>query len=114
MLRGAQAALFDVSDLGDPRQTDVVHYRKASTAAAATDPRQFTWLPEQQTALTVVTQGWTGSTGWVSVLEVSGGSLSNRMVEVEHGADVGQVRLVPLPDGRVVLVTADDVELFRY
>jgi len=108
-VRGAQAALFDVSDLTDPRQTDVVRYGTATLAAAGTDPRQFTWLPGRDTALTVVSQGWTGTTGWVSVLEVSGGRLSNRMVEVEHGSDVAEVRLVPLPDGRVVLVTGDDV-----
>ena len=113
MLRGAQAALFDVSDLTEPRQTDLVRYGKGSTAAAGADPRQFTWLPEQETALTVVSRGWEGTTGWVSVLEVSGDSLSHRMVEVEHGSDVGEVRLVPLPDGRVVLVTADDVAFFE-
>ena len=112
VLRGAQAALFDVSDLTDPRQVDLVRYRRGSTAAAGADPRQFTWLPEQETALTVVTQGWEGTTGWVSVLEVSGGTLSHRLVEVEHGSDVAEVRLVPLPDGRVVLVTADDEEFF--
>ena len=32
MIRGAQAALFDVSDLTDPRQLDVVRYRRGSTA----------------------------------------------------------------------------------
>ena len=48
----------------------------------------------------------------MSVLEVSGGTLSHRLVEVEHGSDVAEVRLVPLPDGRVVLVTADDVAFF--
>jgi hypothetical protein len=34
------------------------------------------------------------------------------MVEVEHGADVDSVRLVPLPDGRVVLLTGDGVSFF--
>ena len=109
VLRGAQAALFDVSDLTDPRQADVVRYGRGSTAAAGTDPRQFTWLPEQETALAVVTRGWSGTTGWVSVLRVSGDTLTDRLVEVEHGSDVADVRLVPLPDGRVVLVTGDDV-----
>ena len=112
VLRGAQAALFDVSDLTDPRQTDLVRYGKTSVAGAGLDPRQFTWLPERQTALTVVTRGWEGRTGWVSVLTVSGGSLSHRMVEVEHGSDVDAVRLVPLPDGRVILVTGDEVDFF--
>ena len=34
------------------------------------------------------------------------------MVEAEYGNDVEQIRTVPLPDGRVVLVTGDDVEFF--
>ena len=112
-LRGAQAALFDVSDLTDPRQTDLVKYRKGSVAAAAADPRQFTWLPDRDTALTVVSQGWVGRTGWVSVLTVDGGALSNRMVQVEYGSDIDAVRLVPLPDGRVVLLTGEDVSFFE-
>ena len=36
----------------------------------------------------------------------------NRMVEVEYGNDVDSVRLVPLPDGRVVLMTGEDVSFF--
>ncbi len=113
MLRGAQAAVFDVTDLTAPRRTDVVTYRKGSVAAAAADPRQFTWLPDEETALTVVSEGWEGRTGWVSVLTVEGGSLSNRMVEVEYGTDVDSVRLVPLPDGRIVLTTGEDVSFFE-
>jgi hypothetical protein len=110
--RGAQAALFDVTDLTDPRQLDVVRYDEGTQAGAATDPRQFTWLPEQRTVLTVVSQGWTGTTGWVSVLSLADGSMSNRMVEVEHGTDVADVRLVPLTSGKVALVTGEDVSFF--
>jgi hypothetical protein len=108
-LRGAQAALFDVADLTDPRQTDLVRYRKGSVVAAASDPRQFTWLPGRETALAVVSDGWQGRTGWVSVLTVDGAELSNRMVEVAYGDDVDAVRLVPLPDGRVVLLSGGEV-----
>jgi len=110
--RGAQAALFDVTDLADPRQLDVVRYDEGTQAGAATDPRQFTWLPEQRTVLTVVSQGWTGTTGWVSVLSLADGSMSNRMVEVEHGTDVADVRLVPLASGKVALVTGENVSFF--
>jgi hypothetical protein len=60
----------------------------------------------------VVSEGWEGRTGWVSVLSVDGGQLSNRMVEVEYGNDVDSVRLVPLPDGQVVLMTGQDVSFF--
>ena len=112
-LLGAQAALFDVADLTAPRRTDTVRYRPGSVVGAAADPRQFTWLPGEDTALAVVTDGWEGRTGWVSVLQVDGDRLSNRMVEVEHGTDVTQVRTVPLPDGRVVLVTGDEVSFLR-
>jgi hypothetical protein len=110
--RGAQAALFDVTDLTNPRQLDVVRYDKGTYAGAGTDPRQFTWLPEQRVVLTVVSQGWEGSTGWVSVLSLADGSMTNRMVEVEHGSDVADVRLVPLASGKVVLVTGEDVRFF--
>lgn len=112
VLRGAQAALFDVTDLTAPRQLDVVRYPKQSQAGAGLDPRQFTWLPEQRVALTVVSQGWTGTTGWVSVLSLDDGSMTNRMVEVEHGSDVADVRLVPLASGKVALVTGEDVTFF--
>ncbi|HEV2796787.1 MAG TPA: beta-propeller domain-containing protein, partial [Nocardioides sp.] len=112
MTRGAQAALFDVTDLTNPRQIDVVRYDRQSYAGAANDPRQFTWLPEQRVALTVVSQGWSGTTGWVSVLSLDDGSMTNRMVEVEHGSDVAQVRLVPLSSGKVALVTGEDVSFF--
>jgi hypothetical protein len=109
---GAQAALFDVSDLADPRRIDTVEYAPGTEAGAASDPRQFTWLPGRRTVLTVVAKGYPGRTGWVSVLRLDEGRMHSRMVEVEHGADVADVRLVPLPDGRVVLVTGERVSAF--
>ena len=84
----------------------------SATPQAAVDPRQFTWLPDRRRALTVVSSGEYGQTGYVSVLHVGDGTMTNRMVEVEYGVEVGAVRLVPLPDGRVVLVTGDAVSFF--
>ena len=112
---GAQAGLFDVSDLTDPRQLDVVSYGRGTQAMATLDPRQLTWLPEQRTVLTVVSDYRRngGQVGLVSVLSLGGGQLDNRTVEVEYGNDVDAVRLVPLPDGRVVLVTAGDAAFFE-
>ena len=109
---GAQAGLFKVTDLTDPRRKDVVNYANGTEARAGDDPRQFTWLPAQRTALTVISQGWRGRTGWISVLSLEDGSLSNRMVEAEYGDAIADVRLVPLPDGRVVLSTGDTAEFF--
>jgi hypothetical protein len=113
MVSGAKAALYDVSDLTAPRQLDSVEYPGGTTAQAGQDPRQFTWLPDRRTALTVIS-AWNGAgqTGYVSVLHVGDGTLTNRLVEVEYGVEVAEVRLVPLPDGRVLLSTGDEVSFF--
>ena len=112
MTRGAQAALFDVSDLTEPRRLDTVTYGAGTTAQAGADPRQFTWLPDRRTALTVISEGYDGPHRVGLGAGVDGGRLDNRMVEVEYGDEVADVRLVPLPDGRVVLVTGDGVSFF--
>lgn len=114
-LRGGQVAVFDISDLSEPRQVDRHGYGLERMTMAGQDPRQFTWLPDRRTALTAV-GSWGdlgGATGWVSVLTVGrDGTLANRMVEATHGYDgVAGLRTVPLPDGRVVLV-ADDTARF--
>ncbi len=110
---GAQAALFNVTDLTHPRRLDVVSYGPGTQALATQDPRQLTWLPDGRTVLSVVSEyDEHGLVGYVSVLTLGEGHLDNRMVEVEHGDEVGAVRLVPLADGRVVLVTGDDAGFF--
>ena len=110
---GAQAGLFNVTDLTNPTQLDVLSYGPGSQALATQDPRQLTWLPDGRTVLSVVADwGNGGQTGYVSVLTLGDGDLANRMVPVEYGAEVTDVRLVPLPDGRVVLVTGDDADFF--
>lgn len=109
---GAQAALFNVSDLANLRRADVVTYPEGTQAGAATDPRQFTWLPAQRTALTVITDGWDGRTVWVSALKVRSGKLQEQRTPVAYGNDASFVRLVPLGSDRVVLVTDDGVSFF--
>lgn len=103
---GAQLGLFSVEDLSDVHRLDVWNYRPGSEPVAGADPRAFTWLPEHRTLLTVIQRG---RTGWLSVQRLADSRLHNRMVEVEHGADVRDVRTMGLPDGRVVLVTGEDV-----
>ncbi|HET6937401.1 MAG TPA: beta-propeller domain-containing protein, partial [Nocardioides sp.] len=48
---GAQAGLFDVTDLTHPRQLSVVKYGPGTQALATSDPRQLTWLPDGRTVL---------------------------------------------------------------
>lgn len=110
---GAQVGLFSTEDLTKPRRLSQVTYGEGTTALAGADPRQFTWLRDQHTALTVISKGDRGRTGYVSVLKLRNGKISNRMIEAEYGNDVADVRLVPLPSGKVVLVTGDDVSFLK-
>lgn len=135
---GAQAGLFDLSDLEDPRQADAHQWAAGTVAGAAQDPRQLTWLPAEQLALTVVwghggrfptiepgsdpgiepgIEPGLGRTGTVSVLDLSGDRVVERSVVVEHGDDVTDVRLVALQEEageptRLLLVTGDGVDRF--
>ncbi|WP_148613800.1 beta-propeller domain-containing protein [Nocardioides rubriscoriae] len=106
---GAQAGLFDVTDLTDPRRLDVTSYGRGTYAKAGDDPRQFTWLPEQRIVLTVIAKG---RAGYVSRLQLGGGRMTNEMTRVEFGSDVDAVRLVPVSGSKVALVTGEDVEFF--
>lgn len=106
---GAQIALFDTSNLEDVRRTAVETYRGAE-AIATWEPRAFTWLPDHDTALTVIQKG---SEVEVATLKVGDGKLTSTLTQVEHGADARLVRTLGLPDGRVVLVTGEDVRFFK-
>ncbi|WP_134767032.1 beta-propeller domain-containing protein [Nocardioides sp. 1609] len=103
---GAQAGLFDVTDITDPVRLDVTSFGRGTHARAGDDPRQFTWLPDQRIALTVLSRG---RAGYVAKLQLGGGRMREELTRVEFGDDVAEVRLVPLPRGRVALVTGEDV-----
>ena len=104
---GAQTSLFDLADLAAPRRLDVLDHRVNTRHVAATDPRAFTWIPGKRTGLSVITRGYGARTGWLSTLRLDDGTISEELVEVEHGSDVDHVRLLRLPDTRVLLVTAE-------
>ncbi|MFB9312682.1 beta-propeller domain-containing protein [Nocardioides plantarum] len=105
----AQAGFFDVSDLTDVRRLDKLTYAPGTQARAGDDPRQFTWVREARSALTVIARG---NKGFVSELHIENGRMTNTMTEVEYGRDVDAVRLVQVGDGKVVLVTGEDVRFF--
>jgi hypothetical protein len=111
MTRGGQAAVFDVSDLTHPERVATHGYGVGRQTRAGQDPRQFTWLADRRTALTVVERWGTsgGSSAVVSILEVGeDGGLTARQVAGAYGNDdVATLRTVPLPDGRVVVSSAD-------
>lgn len=103
----AQIALFDIADLSAVRRDDVQTFTRYS-AMATEDPRAFTWLPDRRTALTVLQKG---RSVYLATITVRGGQLHNRLERVEYGDDASNVRTVPLSDGRVALITRQDVRL---
>ncbi|TNM36440.1 hypothetical protein FHP29_20080 [Nocardioides albidus] len=111
---GAQVGLFDVRDTTRVTRLDVLGYGRSTAALAGRDPRAFTWLPERRTVLTVVERWGSRRVGYVSVLELSGGRLHERRIKVEYGDDVDRVRTVPLPDGRVVLLTGQGAQFLEW
>lgn len=111
---GAQSSLFDLADLDDPQRLDVVSHERWSSHVAEHDPRGFTWLPDRSTGLSVLNDGTGRGPTRLLVLEVVGDRLEQRLVEVPGAptrrtvyGDTQRIRTLPLPDGRVALVTAD-------
>lgn len=101
-------ALYDASDLADVRQTSAVDLGQGH-ALAPDDPRAFTWLPKAHTALTVVQKG---NEVFAAEINVDRDELTQHLTYIESSADAHLVRTLPLPDGRVVLVTGEDVRFF--
>jgi uncharacterized secreted protein with C-terminal beta-propeller domain len=98
---GAQAAVFDISDLTDPRRVSQQGFGEQSSLPALEDPRGFTWLPDRSTGLTSVST-WTDGRSRLVSLHVSD---SGALVAGDLATDVGwNARTLPLDDGRVALV----------
>jgi uncharacterized secreted protein with C-terminal beta-propeller domain len=105
---GAQAAVFDIRDLTDPRRVSQQKFGLESSLPALDDPRGFTWLPDRRTGLTTV-QSWSSDRSRLVALEVSPtGVLEAR----DLATDVGwNARTLPLADGRVAVVDDRGVRL---
>ncbi len=109
---GAQAAVFDLRDLTDPRRLDTLGFGRSTELVAGWDPRGLTYLPDTRTALAVLAD-WRGGGTRLAVLRVGDdGALTERSRETVAGWDGHRVRTLPLPDGRVALVTPRGVDLF--
>jgi uncharacterized secreted protein with C-terminal beta-propeller domain len=105
---GAQAAVFDIRDLADPRRLSQQRFGLYSYLPTLDDPHGFTWLPDQHTGVTTVAGGDTGRTHLVALHVDPTGDLEAH----ELTTDVGwNARTLPLPDGRVAVVDDQDVRL---
>jgi hypothetical protein len=107
--RGAQAAVFDLADLARPRRVDTEAFGRQTEFSAAWDPRSFTYLPDRRTALATLND-WSGRDRVVELLVGDDGRLS-RSGSHTLGWHAYDVRVLPLQDGRVALVSWRDVEL---
>jgi uncharacterized secreted protein with C-terminal beta-propeller domain len=101
---GAQAAVFDIRDLADPRRVSHQGFGLSSSLPALDDPRGFTWLPDRRTGLTSVTD-WSNGGGDRSRLVALHVSPSGALEAHDVATGVGwNARTLPLDDGRVALV----------
>jgi uncharacterized secreted protein with C-terminal beta-propeller domain len=117
---GAQAAVFDISDRTHPKQISRAEFGASTYLQALDDPRSFTWLPGTSTGVTAVAD-WSAPITYED--EVKGlnrnrvealtigedGKLITRTV-AEHLED-GQIRTLPLENGRIAVVAGDLVKL---
>jgi uncharacterized secreted protein with C-terminal beta-propeller domain len=100
---GAQAGIFDTSNLTRARQVGKVTFGEHSLLGAADDPHAFTWLPGAQAAITTL-ERWDalgGGPALVLLRVTPSGGISAEDLPSPGG---WQQRALPLPDGRVALV----------
>jgi uncharacterized secreted protein with C-terminal beta-propeller domain len=108
--RGAQAAVFDLADLADPRRVDTEMFRRHTQFSAAWDPRSFTYLPERRTAFATMSD-WSSRAVVVELAVGEDGRLTRRATHALPGRGGYEARVLPLEDGRVALVSGGSVEL---
>lgn len=108
--RGAQAAVFDLADLADPRRVDTLTFGRNTEFTAAWDTRSFTYLPDRRTAVATLAD-WGGQARFVELAVGEDGSLTRRASHVVRGWAASSARALPLEDGRVALVSRGTVEL---
>ncbi len=110
--RGAQAAVFDISDLTDPRRISQARFGRDTGLPALDDPRAFSWLPSSRTAVTPVADWLAGQDNRLVGLEISeDGQLRERTLAT-LGQD-WQARTLPLPGGRIAVLDAHRVRVLE-
>jgi len=100
---------FDIGDLDRPRRVSTAGFERNTELTATSDPRAFTYLPEQRTALTPVQNYLTGRTRLAIFTLAPDGAISRSTTGVIGGFDGSGVRALPLGDGQVALVAAGEV-----
>lgn len=108
---GAQAAVFDISDLRKPVRLSVAGFGPETALIAVDDPRGFTWLEGARTGVTPVADWRTGRPTLTALEVSSGGQLRTRTVASLN--QDWQSRTLELPGGRIAVLDLDRVRLIR-
>lgn len=106
---GAQAAVFDISNLKKPVQVSQTTFGHDSYLQALEDPRAFTWVPATSTAVTPLSNWMNGSTRMMA-LHVNGAGKLNTY-KLSGLNDPSQTRSFALPDGRIAVLDGHRVLL---
>lgn len=108
---GSQAATFDLRDRTDVRRLDTLGFGAGTWLGIESDPRAFSYLPDQRTFVTRV-DSWPTDVprSWFQAVRVSAnGTLTQ--VGSWTARPRGDLRTLPLSPGRVALVDDDRVRV---
>ena len=108
---GTQAATFDLRDRTDVRRIDTTGFGPGTELGIEWDPRAFTYLPDQRTFVTLVA-GWDlrWERSWFQAVRVADDGTLTRAGTWTATTD-GEVRTLPLGQGRAALVDGDRVRV---
>lgn len=104
--RGSQVSLFDLADLADPKRLSSLGLGRHRYSIVEEDSRSFSYLPEDRIAL--VPLGGNGGTR-LAAIRLGSSSMLRHVGSIELPGWAGDLRALPLPDGRVALVAHGEV-----
>jgi hypothetical protein len=106
---GSQAAVFDITDPTHPQRVSRAGLGPNAGIGALDDPRGFTWVPDERTAVTAVTDWNTDSARLVALRVSDAGQLTTRVLARLN--QEWQTRTLPLPGGRLAVLDAHRVRV---
>jgi hypothetical protein len=106
---GAQAAVFDLTDLADVRRASAARFGRLDRFAVAWESRAFTYLPDHRVVLaSLESWGRYGGSRLVALRVGEAGSLTPAGSWPAGRWNASAVRALPLAEGRVALVRPGD------
>ncbi|MGI8900344.1 MAG: beta-propeller domain-containing protein [Nocardioides sp.] len=101
---GGQAALFDLDDLAKVARTDTIGFSRHVDFLASSEPRAFTYLPDERLALTGLADWASGRSRLVALAVGTDGTLEVVKSWPAPRWSSHDLRALPLGDGRIAMV----------